>query len=123
MNIERKAMQISTSRQSVAKARGKYTDAELQAHLDEMSQRHMEASTTLEYTIEWLFKHQDKLPDGTTKEQVTLMTQFKKIELLERLADVSVPLGNTQLDRSDIFRFVEEYKGDKEGFRTADDYR
>jgi hypothetical protein len=107
------------NRQSVIKAQNKFSDAEIQAHLDEMSQRHMEASTGLEYIIEWLFRHQDKLPDGTTKEQVKLMTQFRKIELLERLADVSVSLGNTQVPRREICQFVEEV--DKEGFRTADD--
>ncbi len=75
----------ATRRQSVAKAQNKWSDAELQAHLDDMSQRHMEVSTGLEFIIEWLFKRQDKLPDGTTKEQVKLMTQFKQIELLNGL--------------------------------------
>lgn len=96
------------------------TDAEIQEHLDKMSHDHAVQTTTLEYIIEWLFKDQDKLPDGTTKEQVSRLTRFKQIELLERICDDQLPIGNTQVPFGEICRFVREV--DKHGFRTTDDF-
>ncbi len=96
------------------------SDTEMQAHLDEMSQRHAEESTSLSYMIEWLFKHQDSLPDGTTKEQVGKMNQYKQIELLERInADPSL-LGNSHVQHHEVVNLVESI--DKKGYRTADYY-
>lgn len=93
-------------------------DREIIEWTSDENSRHMQKSGEILYLIEWLFKNTDKLVDGTTKEQVASMTQFKKIELLERLHAHPEMFG-TLLYR-DISSFLEDVN--KDGFRTADDY-
>jgi hypothetical protein len=95
-------------------------EPDVQDYLDELNQKHMEDSTSLAYIIEWLFKFRDKLPDGTTEEQVHKMTQFKKIELLERICKRPWSLAFPSDELGHIGQFVQEV--DKYGFRTADDF-
>lgn len=94
----------------------------MQRYLDEISQRHAESSTQLTYIIEWLFKDQTIMPNGTKKDEVMHMTKFKQIKFLEGLVSErsSLMLGNTRVGFAEIVDFVSEV--DKDGFRTADDF-
>ncbi len=95
-------------------------DQEMLEQLSDQNMLHMQQGEQLRYILEWLFKDTDMLVDGTTKAQVDKMTQFKKIELLERLWEHPDMIGHPML--RDIGQFVEEIKPHKDGFRTADDY-
>ena len=96
------------------------SDEEIQAHIDEMHQKHMEDSSQLAYLLDWIFKYDNELLDGTTKEQVGAMTQFKQIELLERINENPVLISKTQVKAWEIEHFVRDVN--KSGFRTADDF-
>lgn len=81
---------------------------------------HMQQGEQIDYLLEWLFKNIDTLVDGTIKVQVDAMTQFKKIELLEKLYEHPQMIGHPML--RDLGHFVREIKPHKDGFRTADDF-
>ena len=96
-------------------------DHKMFEHLSDKNMLHMQQGYQLGYLLEWLFKSTDKLDDGTTRAQVDGMTQFMKIELLERLSKHLGMSGHEM--RSEIGQFVKEIKPHKGSFRMADDFK
>ena len=92
--------------------------AEIRRWSSDQNSRHMRQSHQLEYLFECLFRGDQILPDGTTYEEVSIMTQFEKIERLERLYEDMEMFGDPMLN--DIGAFLDVVE--KENFRTANDF-
>lgn len=88
--------------------------------VSDQSWLHMRQGSEIDHLMDGLLRNTDKLVDGTTKAQVDDMTQFKKIELLERLYQHPQMIGHPML--RELGQFVREIQLHKDGFRTADDF-
>lgn len=84
---------------------------------DEKHRRHLVEAKRLEETINELFRNQELLFDGTTKEEALQMTQFEQIRLLDRVIGESFPLENTRLAKPELICFLQEVT--RENFRTG----
>ncbi len=93
-------------------------DREILNWTSDMNSLHMVKNGELEYIIQSLFMHTDTLVDGTTRAQVSVMTQFKKIKLLERLHEHS-SMRDSFMGR-EIGAFLEDIN--KDAFRTVEDF-